>query len=383
MNTAQLKLLKPYEFVLSKPQFSHFSNFINSLQVCNKSSITRFSALIDKDRSSMNRFLTESPWKIEDLEPVYLAQVERHIETNSYMLIDDTISHRPYARKVDKANYHFDHTNNKQSLGYCIVTSTILTNKAQIPYKMKPYYRKIDCNDIQFRTKNEITKELILSSKNNSNVSHVIFDTWFSNDIVIGACKEAKKHYVTQIKSNRNVTISNNKRYVREHAKEIKESDWEVFTYGNCVFRIFATSAFISKIGSVHLIFSQILDEDTEKWSDIHYIISDEQNVSSPEIIVTYLDRGGIESFHREAKQNTGLEGYFLRKCRGIERYLFLVKIAYSHLVLQSIKMEESRTIGEMCIETKTGLYMETYDRIRRNPERKEEICRSMAEAGV
>lgn len=383
MIQANVQLLKPYEFVLSKPQFNHFSGFVNALQVCEKSSVTRFAQLHNKDRSCMDRFLTESPWEVKSLEPVYKSQISEYFEEGSSLLIDDTLSHRPYAKKVEKANYHFDHTNSKQSLGYCILTSTIITSKAQIPYKIEPYYRKVDCEDIEFRNKNEMTRDIILSTKDDVRIKYVIFDTWFSNAIVIGACKESKKHYISQVKSNRNVTIGHKKRFVREHADEIKDGDWEIYTHENTIMRVFGTSAFIPKIGSVHLIFSQLFDEKKSVWSDTHYIISDLMTVQSPEIIVMYLQRVGIESFHREAKQNTGLEGYFLRKRRGIERYLFLVMLAYSHLVLQSIKMEESKTIGEMSEIRKKEVFMDSFDKIQKNPELKEVICMKLAKARV
>ena len=376
-------LLKPYESVLSKSQFNHFSHLIHSLSVCEIPSISRFSELHDKDRSCLNRFLTESPWNISDVKSIYHKEISPYIKKYSSLLIDDSISHRPYAKKVELANWHFDHTINKQSLGYCIVTSTIKSEDNIIPYDLIPYYRKSDCATINYKSKNELAKEIIKSTQNNSNIKYAIFDTWYSNNIVIGACKEANKRYITQIKSNRNVTINYKKRAVRSHAKHIKEEDWNTFTYDKSIFRMFSTSAFISGIGTVHLIFSQFLNEDQEKWGETHYIISDMINIPSHEILVMYLMRVGIESFHREAKQNTGLEGYFLRNNRGIERYLFLVMLAYATLVLRSIEMKENITIGKMCEEGKVQVYMEAYEEIERNPAVKEAICRRLARARV
>ena len=251
MIQTNLQLLKPYEFEFSKPQFNHFSKFIQCLQVCDKPTINRFYHLHNTDRSSMNRFLTESPWKLEDLENIHLNQISKYYKEGSSMLIDDTISHRKYAKKVEGANYHFNHTESKQSLGYCILTSTISFDNQILPYIIKPYYRKDDCVNTTFKSKNEMAKEIILSSKNQEKIKYVIFDTWFSNDIVIGACKSAGKNYITQIKSNRNITIDNKKRFVREHAREIKDEDWFEFAVEGNKLRIVNTSAFISKIGSI------------------------------------------------------------------------------------------------------------------------------------
>jgi len=376
-------LLKPYGFVLSKPQFNHFSHIVQSLAVCEKPSLLRFSELHDRDRSSLNRFLTESTWELSQVKEIYHKQINSFIEPNSFLLIDDTLSKRPYAKKVEKANYHFDHTANDYSLGYSVMTSVIKSKVDIIPYEIKSYFRKDDCNDIKFMSKNEIAATFIQSAKDVKNITSVIFDTWFSNDIVIGACKAAKKHYITQIKSNRNVTIDSKKKFVREHEKRIKKCDWIEIEHNNDKFRYFSTSAFISKIGSVHLIFSQLYNKNEKKWGETYYIISDITTLNSEMVLRNYLARVGIESFHREAKQNTGLEGYFLRKYRGIEKYLFLVMLTYSLLVLQSISMKTEKTIGEMCEENKVYLYEEVYQEIKIHPEIRWDKFRRLAKARV
>ncbi|GEM_PF-4049997 len=91
----------------------------------------------------------------------------------------------------------------------------------------------------------------------------------------------------------------------------------------------------------------------------------------------------GIESFHGEAKQNTGLEGYFLRKCLGIEKYLFLVMLTYSLLVLQSISMRTIKTIEEMCEENKVDMYEKIYQEIKIHPEIRWDKFRMLAKARV
>jgi len=376
-------LLKPYGSVFSQPQFNHFSHLVKSLAVCDKPSILRFSAIHNRNRSCLSRFLTESTWEVSQVKSAYRLQVDPYIERNSFLLIDDTLSKRPFAEKVEKANYHFDHTINDYSLGYSIMTSVIKTQENIIPYDIQTYFRKEDCKDIKFLTKNEIAASFISSTKYTGNITIVIFDTWFSNDIVIGACKDAKKHYVTQIKSNRNVTINNKKRFVREHDKNIKRGDWAEIQYNDDRFRYFSTSAFISKVGSVHLIFSQIYNNKEEKWGETYYLVSDMLNVNSETVLRNYLARVSIESFHREAKQNTGLEGYFLRKYRGIERYLFLVMLTYSLLVLQSISMRTIKTIGEMCEENKVDMYEKIYQEIKIHPEMRWDKFRRLAKARV
>jgi len=383
MRCELLSLLKPYENAFSKPQMLHFAAFITSLSACETPSITRMSEIHTKSRSTFNRFLTESPWDIEEVKSVYHGQIQPFIMKGSSLLIDDTNSKRPYAKKVEKANYHYDHTEGKEVLGYNLVTSVISSNEETLPYDLIPYYRSEDCTARKFKTKNQIASEIISSTASNQNITLVIFDSWYSNEIVIGACKKAKKDYITQIKSNRNVTINRHQNAVRAFTKSIQDKDWELTIYNESAFRFFATSAFISKIGSVHLIFCQKYDESEKKWGEPHFLISNMLDVSSIVILHKYLSRVGIEGFHRDAKQNLGLEGYFLRKNRGIERYLFLVMLAYGFLVMQKMKNHLALSIGELCEEQKIIVYKQTLRRIKQNPEIEDALLYSLAKARV
>lgn len=383
MNSELFSLFKPYYNLFSRPQMQHFAAFIIGLSACETPSITRMSEIHTKSRSSFNRFLTESPWNIEEAKSIYHKQIQPFIVKGSSLLIDDTNSKRPYAKKVENANYHYDHTEGKEVLGYNLVTSVISSNEEILPYNIIPYYRHENCTNRKFMTKNQIASEIIKSTAYNQNISLVIFDTWYSNDIVIGACKKAKKDYITQIKSNRNVTINRHHNTVRAFVKYINEKDWEVTIYNQCTFRFFVTSAFISKIGSLHLIFCQKYDESNKKWGETHFIISNMLETSSILVLHKYLTRVGIEGFHRDAKQNLGLEGYFLRKNRGIERYLFLVMLAYGFLVMQKMKKRLALSIGELCEEHKIIVYKQILRKIEKNPELENAILASLAKAKV
>src|SRR3989344_986516 len=383
MKNETSQLLKPYENVLSKPQMLHFAAFLTGLSACEKPSISRMSEIHTRDRSSLNRFLTESPWGIEETKSVYHKQIQPFIMKGSSLLIDDTNSKRPYAKKVEKANYHYDHTVGKEVLGYNLVTSVVSLEEETIPYNLIPYYRAEDCVDRKFKTKNQIASEIINSTASNRNINLVIFDSWYSNNIVIGACKKAKKDYITQIKGNRNVTIHRHENAVRAFVKDINENDWEITIHNQSTFRFFATSAFISRIRSVHLVFCQKYDNSEKKWGEPHFIISNMLETSSIVVLHKYLSRVGIEGFHRDAKQNLGLEGYFLRNNRGIEKYLFLVMLTYGFLVLQKMKNHLMLSIGELCEEHKVVAYKQTIRKIKRNPEFENAILMSLAKARV
>jgi hypothetical protein len=383
MSLCNSKILKPYGSCFSKPQFVHFEHIITCLSACEIPSLNRFAALHTKSRSSLNRFLTESTWKSQDVKNIYHQELHKYLPQNSYLLIDDTLSHRPYAKAVEKANYHYDHTINGQSLGYSLVTSTAVTNSNIIPYDLIAYYRKENCTDRKYRSKNEIAEEIILSSENIEEIDTVIFDSWYSNDIVIGACKKAGKHYITMLKSNRNVTFHYKKYAVDILAQKKELFPWEEFQHDGRRFRTQTYSVFIHSIGSVILVISQIYDNAKKKWGDKCYLISDMIDKLAQELVKEYLVRSGIESFHREAKQNIGLEGYFLRNNRGIERYLFLVMLTYALLIMQSIEMKENISIGRACEKKKQEIYYWAMQQAYEHPSEREFVFQAMAKARV
>ncbi len=375
------ELLNSYGFVFSKPQFNHFSHYIKSLIVCEKSTIQRFSYLHNKDRSNLNRFLTESPWEIEDIKSIYHQQLKCSFRPRSSLLIDDTISHRPYARKVEKVNWHYDHTKGGKSLGYSLVTAVIKDDKGVLPYDILPYYRKE--NTSNFFSKNELAARIISSTIGISQIDTVLFDSWYCNKTVISACKNAGKNYISMLKSNHNVTINMKKNAVRSFVRHIKKEDRKEIKINERKFRLFSTNAFVKKIGSAHLIFSQLYNEKKGCWGDTYYVISSKLTTPSEDIITQYLQRVGIEVFHREAKQNVGLEGYFLRKNRGIERYLFLSLLAYGFLALQERADQKSKSIGEMTQKYKAEVFAHAFDQIQQAPHMKNIICERLATARV
>jgi hypothetical protein len=186
-------------------------------------------------------------------------------------------------------------------------------------------------------------------------------DSWYSNNQVLGKIKAAGSHYITEIKSNRNVTINFKKRYVREHETHLKEKDFKEVLIKESKYRFFQTSGFISGLGNVNLVFSQKYDEEKEEWSETYYLITDVLNLSGERVIELFLVRGEVENFHREAKDKLGMEDYQLRTSRGIERYLFLIVLVYSLLLMLNKQLMrnsfESLTIGQLCCKLKAECY--------------------------
>ncbi len=349
-------LLNLFESKFTKPQFKNFCQATTCIAVSCYASINRWSKVFDKKhQSNLNDFFTESPWGDSEVHTRLSRVTIIKVKDANIGIIDDTFSHKPYAKKMANLGIFRDGLTKKQAKGHSIVTHGLHSHELDfVPLDIQLYKK-------DGRSKNDIAYAMIERTNRFKKIPLYIVDSWYSNNKVLGKINEVKSHYITEIKSNRNVTISYKCRYVREHGKHIQEKNFTTCRIKESPYRFFQTSAFISGLGNVNLVFSQKYDENKEEWGETYYLITDVLYLSGESVIELFLLLGGIEGFHREAKQQLGLELYQLRKNRGIERYLFLVLLVYVLLLmlnqLQMRKSFESKSIGELCRQLKAQCY--------------------------
>jgi hypothetical protein len=374
-------LLNLFKICFTKPQFKNFSQATTCIAVSQYSTINRWSKLFDKKhQSNLNDFFTESPWQEHSVHTRLSRITFTRVKDAHIGFIDDTMSHKPYAEKMAHLGIFYDGLTKKKQKGHSIVTHGVQSYELDfVPFDVQLYKK-------DGRSKNDIACAMIERTQQFKNLPLYIVDAWYSNTQVLGKTKNVGSHYITEIKSNRKVNLNRRCRYVREHAKHIKKKNFKIFKIKEAKYRFFQTSAFISGLGNVNLVFSQKYEENKEEWGDVYYLITDVLSLSGERVIELFLLRGGIEGFHREAKQQLGFEHYQLRNDRGIERYLFLVLFVYVLLLLlnqQQMKNTfERKTIGELCRQLKAECYTTMLQRAKYvKKEYLEEFSRELAYA--
>ena len=340
----------------SKPQFERFTEHMLSMIIDPKYTSNRINNHFfhKVNQSTSNRFLTESPWNEEEIEKKMFQLVLSCPSFPKYRIgaLDDTLSHKKYAKKMEGVGNHHDHLNSTFSYGHDIVSIGIHTNQGLIPLVLKPYVKKKNIlPHMKFKTKNEIAIDAVKAFSRTIQLDVMTMDSWYGNNTdLLCSLREQKIKFVAAIKSNRNITIKHKKQYVREYFRDLSEEDFQQYEdQEGRKFRLHKTNGFISKLSNLTLLISQIWNEDEEKWIDPFYIITDLLGKSEVEILQLYLKRSSIESFHREAKQHLNLESYKLRNYKGIVRHLFLVVMAYVFLMLIMFSNKMEATIGQMC----------------------------------
>jgi SRSO17 transposase len=154
-------LMEEFKPCFSKPQFRNFSTYMLGLVACeDKKNIDAINRCFmnAKDQSTLNRFLTTSPWNLQRLEEKRLQLVRTRLPveegSTGFLIIDDTIN-RKTGKHMEEAGYHFDSAEGKAVWGHDIVTTHYVNGETEYPVRLNLYIRKETCLKEQriFKTK--------------------------------------------------------------------------------------------------------------------------------------------------------------------------------------------------------------------------------------
>ena len=386
-------LLNVFRCCFSRPQFKNFCNIAGGIVLSSKSTVSRFSKIfVERDASSLNKFLTRSPWDENNVKDRFHEFLFRSVPDLDVFIGDDTLSEKPFAKVMQGVDSHYSGLKKSHCNGHSIVTTGFYTDEGCVPFDAQIYLRKGRAEKLgrEFQTKNQIMMNLLDSASSKHDFEYFVFDSWYSNNLILNKVKSLGKTFVTQIKSNRNVTIKRKKREIRNHCKDISLTQYEYRIINNNLFRYYETDGFISKIGTVRILLCQMLTEkknNIQGWSKINYIITNDMTSPNESIIKTYTKRNSIEFFHREGKQQLGMDKYQTQNLRGIERHLFLVILVYTLLMLLNlllIKKEglKGKTIGELKEYLKEDCYTNLLKKAKiQNLDTKKRIAKNLAYA--
>jgi len=312
----------------TKPQFHHFHRYLGGLITLPSKTISRIAAAstTHKDQSSVNRFLTSSDWDEEMLQERYLKKVKHlfHREQTS-LIIDDSISKKT-GEHIEDTQYHKDHCSNGYVFGHQIVTALIKAKDKVLPIFPKLYSKKTE-------SKIELAKELIQLAFKKIRINEVIIDSWYMATDIIKFCLKRNLDVIGCLKSNRKVSFDRGERIkLKTYFKKLKEKDFQPMIIDDATYHIHEKIVRIKHIGFVKILISQEWKKEEKKWSKPFYLMSTDVKKSAVQIVRIYANRWSIETFHRDIKQNFGLEACQVRGRKGIIRHLILVTLAYAVL---------------------------------------------------
>jgi SRSO17 transposase len=380
-----LEAFRPY---FNAPGFQHFKRYVLGLLVSEELTVEGIHRIFIEagHPSSLNRFLTTAVWDQHRLNEARIRtlKAEGSLSGPGWLALDDTLTHKT-GKKIEGVGVFWDHSEKKYVLGHNIVTVEFVGPKGKShPLDFRLYLKKGQCREkaIEFKTKIELAQELIeYALELGLEVQGVLFDSWFASKEFIRFLHDHGLHWVTRLKSDRNVKIKGRYMPIGEFALTLPEESFRKIQIGARVYQVFSKAVDLKGVGQVRILISY----DNEEFSGSPaFFATDQIRWEGTRIIKTYSKRWNIETFFKDSKQNLGLEDYQLRDLWGIKRHWYLIFLAYSLLVssLFGISQEprrESPTLGELITKTTRNVFAKLVDwvTLQLNQGRsQEDICR-------
>jgi len=350
-----------FEEVFSKPQLRHFGEYVTGLMVCPNRTVQGIndSFVGHPDQSSLNNFLTDSPWSEEELIKTRYRFVVTKLGKlglgGGLFVLDDTISHH-VGKHMEGAGWHHDASEGKSVWGHQLVTSHYVKRWLSLPIDFRIYIKEEQARE-NFKTKLDFAKELVEQAVDRGiPFSCVVFDAWYFSVDFVGFLEGLGKDWVTRCKSSRLVLVDGRWTPLSEWTKSLPAENFEQAVLrkedgSKAVYR--ACTKTLKMKGFDGRKLRIVVSYEEEKFGrreDPYFYCTNNLNWETRRIMQTYARRFEIDAFYKDAKQNLGLEEYELRKIKGVSRHLHMILVAHTLLSLGS----EGRAVARAMIHLET-----------------------------
>jgi len=355
------KALEAFRPHFGAPAFEHFKRYVLGLIVSENVTIEGINRIFIQagHPSSLNRFLTAGIWKQQEVNDsrIDMLKIQGALGGKGWLAVDDTLTHKT-GKKIEGVGIYWDHSEKRYVLAHNIVTVEFVNPKGDShPLDFRLYLKREQSREkrVPFKTKIELAQELVEDAlQRGLEIQGALFDNWFASKDFIKFLREKHLHWVTRLKSDRNVKIKGRYVAISEFAGTLPRESFRRVQIGDRIYQVFSKAVDLKGVGQVRILISY----DNEEFSGSPaYFATDQIRWEGTRILKTYSKRWNIETFFRDSKQNLGLEDYQLRDLWGIKRHWYLIFLAYSLQVsglfgIDQKPRPESPTLGELIAGT-------------------------------
>jgi len=342
-------LLSKFKKHLTKPQYKNFCRTIMGLITAGKGEhdVKSINELfIDrKDQSSLNRFITQSKWDVEEVvktgRELLLGEAE-HDPAVEIKVIDDTVC-RKYSPRTEMVCYNHSSTMGTV-LSHDYVTSLYVNNGVAVSDGLRLYGSEKKCREKEapFRTKVQLACELVRDHAPRADKTILLWDSWYTCCDLVEECRARGFSWIGEIKGNRVVFHSGEKIHLRELVEEMcREGCFHDVVVGGELYQACKVEVYLPKVGDVSIFVNVKAGTD-----DVHLLCTDLVGCGVGELVGYALERHRVEDFFREAKA-LGLGEYRFRGSEAALIHAHLVSLACALLdVLRRRLLRYSITSG-------------------------------------
>ena len=270
---------------------------------------TGLSALLNHEIShdAIQRFLSVEKQTSADLWRVVKPHVRKIESSEGVLIVDDSISEKPYTDVNDIVCWHYDHSHGRTLKGINFVTCLYHSQGVSLPVgfeivaKTEVYTDPKDGKEKRrsTRTKNEMYRELTRQAVKNEIVfTYILSDIWFASAENMKFVKNTlAKEFIMPIKGNRKVAMSADAkqegRYQRVDTLELEPMN--------------PVTVYLEGVEFALLLVKQVFTNEDGS-TGIQYLVTSDTTLDGNGITTIYQKRWNVEPYHKSLKQNASLE---------------------------------------------------------------------------
>jgi len=354
----------------NEPQRKHLANYTTGLMIATNKTVAGMTEEMPNasDQSCLNRFLNDVAWDEKEMNQKRIDWLQQFDDMKFHprgvIAIDDVLLEKSGKHIPDSGTF-WDHSEDR----YIHAQDLIIANYVH-PFSKKHYsldfkrFKKEDqCawTGEQFKKSTELTIELIDWCHANGVLGTFTFDSFYTCAPIqnhINSLKdsdETERGYVGDLKFNRLLTFKGVQQQASVFAKTIPPGDRKPVTVDGK--KQWYLSVCVKMPNIDHKVRVVILWKHKNDAEPRKILVTNKIHWNAERIIETYRCRWtGTETFHRDGKQELGLEDCQLRNSTGQTRHTYCVFLAHSLLEQRLDKTSLSgrasaklQTIGESC----------------------------------
>ena len=270
---------------------------------------TGLSSLLKDEVShdSVQRFLAVEAQTSADLWRIVKPHVRKIENEDGVLIVDDSISEKPYTDENDIICWHYDHAKQRNIKGINFVTCMYHSLGVSLPVEFEIVAKTEQYTDPKSqkekrrspRTKNEMYRDLVQQADTNQIVfTYLLSDIWFASAENMKFVKNTlKKEFVMPLKANRKIALSLSAkqagRYQRVDTLELEAMHTVV--------------VYLEEVGFPLLLVKQVFTNEDGS-TGILYLVTSDTTLDGNGITMLYQKRWNVEPYHKSLKQNASLE---------------------------------------------------------------------------
>lgn len=295
----------------------------------------------------IQRFLSSEKQTSAELWHLVKPHVRAIESDQGVLVVDDSISEKPYTDENDIVCWHYDHAQDRLVKGINFMTVLYHHAGVSLPVnftliaKTEHYLDKKDGKQKRRSPigKNEYYRQMTQQVVHNQiRFKYVLNDVWFASAENMRFVKHTlHKEFVMPLKANRKVALSLADRQQGRY-QSVDSLDLEPNA---------PREVYLESVDFPMLLVKQVFVNDDES-TGVQYLITSDLTLGGDQIITLYRKRWNVEPYHKSLKQNASLEKsptqtvttqtnhFFAALCGYIKLELLKVSTKLNHFALKS-----------------------------------------------